>query len=346
MSRAARPAAPKPARRLAWWWALLVLILLLIGQFLYFATQPLSLATPPIHVHIRSGQSLKQIANHLTEQGVLPEPWRFMLLAKLLGKSNQLQAGEYTLDQDPTPIELLTALSKGTFQPGKITFPEGWRVSQMRDALARHPDLVHDTVDLSEADIAARLQLPTTQLEGLFFPDTYHFNKGSAELSVLKLAATRMEDQLAKAWAKRAPDLPLKTPYEALILASIIEKETGVPADRHNIGAVFINRLRQGMRLQTDPTVIYGLGEGFDGNLTRAHLAKDGPYNSYTRVGLPPTPIALPGRAALDATLHPAKIRALYFVAKGDGSGLSRFSETLAQHNRAVALYLREQKSR
>ncbi|WP_374358086.1 endolytic transglycosylase MltG, partial [Chitinimonas sp.] len=236
-----------------------------------------------------------------------------------------------------TPLQLLAKLTEGDVSSGVITIVEGWNWRQLKAALAKNPDLRHDTANLDDQAIVAALDegLPTP--EGLFFPDTYHFTKQSSELELLKRAHLMMRKKLDIAWEARAADLPLKSPYEALILASIIEKETGKPGDRPMIAAVFNNRLRIGMRLQTDPTVIYGLGERYDGNIHKRDLETDTAYNTYTRAGLTPTPIAMPGEAALQAAVNPANSKALYFVAKGDGS--SHFSATLAEHNQAVRRY-------
>jgi UPF0755 protein len=233
---------------------------------------------------------------------------------------------------------VMDKLVRGETSLQSVIIREGWTLRQFRAELDRHPALRHDTRDWSEAELLTKLKLDARHGEGLFFPDTYLFLRGSSDILVLRQAAQNMRRELERAWAERGPDLPYASPYEALIMASLIEKETGQAADRPMIARVFINRLKLGMRLQTDPSVIYGLGEAFDGNLTRAHLQTDTPYNTYTRAGLPPSPIALPGRAALHAALHPADGGALYFVARGDGS--SQFSLTLEEHNRAVRRYI------
>jgi UPF0755 protein len=218
-----------------------------------------------------------------------------------------------------------------------VTIVEGWSFRQLRQALDQQTALDHRTQGLSETDIMRQLgaEPPAASPEGWFFPETYYVSSGEADLRVLRRSYRLMREHLAREWEARDPGLPLTTPYEALILASIVEKETGRPEDRGMVAAVFINRLKLGMKLQTDPTVIYGLGENFDGNLRKRDLAADHPYNTYTRTGMPPTPIAMPGLASLRATLHPARTDALYFVAKGDGS--SHFSRTLEEHERAVS---------
>jgi UPF0755 protein len=232
---------------------------------------------------------------------------------------------------------LLSIFSKGAVIQRKLSVIEGWTFKQFRDELNTNPDLKHVTSNLSDAEILQRIGATETHPEGLFFPDTYHFAAGTRDLVILKRAYQTMQQRLQAAWATRDTSSPLQTPYQALILASIVEKETGAPSDRTMIAAVFVNRLRKGMLLQTDPTVIYGMGDKFDGNLRKRDLRADSPYNTYTRRGLTPTPIALPGLAALQATLHPAQTNALYFVSRGDGS--SQFSSTLTAHNRAVNRY-------
>ncbi len=253
------------------------------------------------------------------------------------GQARRIRAGSYAAEPGTTPRQLLDKMVQGDEQLETVRFIEGWTFKQVRQALAQAPHLRPITAGLSEADLMRALGLPGLSAEGRFFPDTYRYSRGVSDLTVLKRSRQAMQQRLDAVWAERMQGLPLKTPEEALILASIVEKETGRAADRARIAGVFVNRLRIGMPLQTDPTVIYGLGDAFDGNLRKRDLLADGPYNTYTRAGLPPTPIALPGRAAIEAALQPAETRALYFVARGDGT--SQFSETLQQHNRAVARY-------
>jgi UPF0755 protein len=250
----------------------------------------------------------------------------------LLGKSAQIKAGNYELEAAVTPFELLNLLTKGRVTQSELSIIEGWTFGQFRAALNANPAIRHDSATLSEADIAQRLGIPEKQLEGLFFPDTYYFASGTSDLALLKRAYQTMQKHLQESWQAREPNLPLDSPYQALILASIVEKETGQAQDRGMIAGVFVNRLRRGMLLQTDPTVIYGMGEQFDGNLRKRDLQADTPYNTYTRAGLTPTPIALPGLASLQAALHPAQTDALYFVARGDGSSV--FSGTLEHAQR------------
>jgi UPF0755 protein len=261
----------------------------------------------------------------------------FVWMARMLGKSTRIKAGNYQLETATTPLELLDMIIQGRGTQSEFGIIEGSTFNQLRSSLNSNSAIRHDTAQLSESEILQRLGASAGQAEGLFFPDTYYFANGSSDLSILQRAYQTMQKHLTEAWAMRAPNLPLDSPYQALTLASIVEKETGQARDRSMIAGVFINRLRNGMMMQTDPTVIYGMGAQFDGNLRKRDLQTDTPYNTYTRKGLPPTPIALPGLAALQATLHPAATDALYFVARGDGS--SQFSATLEQHNRAVNRY-------
>ncbi|WP_435626729.1 endolytic transglycosylase MltG [Candidatus Ferrigenium straubiae] len=303
----------------------------------YYALRPLPLPATPFEFTLKQGSSLKGMARDMGQAGLLEQDWAFVWLARLLGKSGQLKAGKYALVHPVSPLELLNILDKGLVVQGQVSVIEGWTFRQLRAALDASPDVAHDTMNLTDSEILQRIGAAESHPEGLFFPDTYNFASGSSDLAIIKSAYQSMQRNLQEAWAAREPGLPLQTPYQALILASIVEKETGAPGDRGMIAGVFINRLRKGMLLQTDPTVIYGLGEKFDGNLRKRDLLADTAYNTYTRGGLTPTPIALPGRAALQATLHPAKTDALYFVARGDGS--SQFSASLAEHNRAVNQY-------
>lgn len=305
----------------------------------WYAYSPLDLRTDPADFSIKPGSSLKSATRQIAESGVELSAWRFNLLGRLLGKAASIKAGSYEIGRGITPLALLNKLTAGEVTQTEIVFIEGWSFRQVRAALDADPEVRHDSSALSDALIMARLGAEGRSPEGLFFPDTYLFAKGSSDLDILKRAYRAMERQLGTAWEQRAPGLPYRGPYEALIMASIIEKETGQASERALIGGVFVNRLRIGMMLQTDPSVIFGLGEKFDGNLRKKDLLADTPHNTYTRAGLPPTPIALPGQAALQAALHPAKTAALYFVARGDGS--SEFSNTLAEHERAVAKYQR-----
>jgi len=313
-----------------------VLILAIFG-LAYYAYQPLLIQNIPMEFDLKQGGSLKTAARDMREVGLLKQEWKFVLLARLLRKAEQLKAGNYELKQDVTPMELLEIITKGKFSHRKISVIEGWTYKQFRNTLNSNKYIAHDTLTLSDTEILQRIGASESHPEGLFFPDTYNFVSGSSDLAIYKLAYRTMQNRLQALWDARDPDLPFQTPYQALILASIVEKETGAPSDRSLIAGVFVNRLRKNMLLQTDPTVIYGLGEKFDGNLRRRDLQADSAYNTYLRRGLTPTPIALPGLAALQATLHPAKTKALYFVARGDGS--SHFSTNLRSHNNAVNRY-------
>jgi UPF0755 protein len=319
---------------------LLLLIAVLGGLVGYYLLTPLSLSSPaPLEFTLKSGSSLKGAVHQMGEAGVLQQEWPFLLLVRGLGKSGQIKAGSYELKQAVTPLRLLEMITRGEVNQTRLSLIEGWSFAQLRAMLNASPDVRHDTLGLRDTEIMQSIGAIETYPEGLFFPETYNFSKGDSDLAVLRRAYQTMQRILNEEWAARAEGLPLNTPYQALILASIVEKETGAEADRGMIAAVFENRLRRGMRLQTDPTVIYGLGAAFDGNLRKRDLLADTPYNTYTRSGLTPTPISLPGRAALHAVLQPPKTTALYFVARGDGTSV--FSSTLEEHNRAVNRYQR-----
>ena len=304
---------------------------------LWFALSPIALPSPTVEFSIRPGSALRSATRQVIEAGVPVPGWQFNLLARAYGESERLKAGTYEVSTGATPLSLLRKITRGEYAQAEILFVEGWTFRQMREAMNAHAGLKHDSAELSDGDIMAKLGAAEALPEGMFFPDTYVFAKGSSDMAVLARAYRTMQKQLAAAWAGRASDLPLGDPYEALILASIVEKETGRAGDRAQIAGVFINRLKKGMKLQTDPAVIYGLGEKFDGNLRKRDLEADTPFNTYTRKGLPPHPIAMPGLAAIAAVLHPANTDALYFVSRGDGT--SEFSRTLIEHNRAVARY-------
>jgi UPF0755 protein len=316
---------------------LLLVLLLAVAGAGYYAFRPLPLPNTPFEFSLKSGSSLKSAARQMQQAKLLEQDVVFVWLARLLGKSAQIKAGNYELDHPVSPFELLEIITKGEVSQSQMSVIEGWTFKQLRAALDANADIAHDTANLSDAEILQRIGAAEAHPEGLFFPDTYYFAAGSSDLQIFKRAYRIMQQRLQETWLGREPGLPLQSPYQALILASIVEKETGTPADRAMIAGVFVNRLRKGMLLQTDPTVIYGLGEQFDGNLRKRDLLADTPYNTYTRAGLTPTPIALPGVAALQAALHPAPTDALYFVARGDGS--SHFSSTLNEHNNAVNRY-------
>ena len=303
----------------------------------WYLERPLPLPAAPFDFEVASGATLSGVARDLTAAGVLPHPAPLVALARWKGADRSIKAGSYEFGEGTTLPGLLAKLTQGDVTQVSLTVPEGTTVRDLRELLRGRRDIVVETAALPDAELAARLRLEPPHPEGQFFPDTYFFARGTSDTAILARAHRLLRERLAAAWEKRAPNLPLATPYDALILASIVEKETGRPQDRPLVASVFVNRLRIGMRLQTDPTIIYGLGESFDGNLKRSHLDSDGPYNTYTRAGLPPTPIALPSQASIDAVLNPPATPYLYFVARGDGS--SEFSATLAEHNRAVARF-------
>ncbi|MDY0014245.1 MAG: endolytic transglycosylase MltG [Rhodocyclaceae bacterium] len=324
-------------RLLAFLALLAVLFAAVAGGLAWYAQRPLALTTPAVEFLLPAGTPMKQAARLIQAAGVDVEPRLLEWLARLTGKDRAIKAGSYEVAAGITPWGLILKLSRGDVSQGELAVIEGWTFRQLRAALAAHPDLLHDSAGLSDAQVLARLGAAEAHPEGLFLPDTYLFDKQSGELHLLSRAYRAMQGQLTQAWAARDPQLPLASPYQALILASIVEKETGRREDRPVIASVFVNRLRAGMRLQTDPAVIYGLGPAFDGNLRKRDLLADSPYNTYTRPGLPPTPIALPGIESLRAALQPGASAYLYFVARGDGS--SEFSRNLDEHNRAVARY-------
>lgn len=315
-----------------------VLAILIASAWLaYYAVTPLNLKPTSQEITIAPKSSLKSIAHQLVQQEVLKEPWGFIILAKLLRKEPSLQAGNYTLNKNVSPYQLLLSLNNGKATQGSLTFIEGRTFAQMRKKMKQNDALKQTVATLSESEILKQMGSRYSKAEGLFFPDTFYFDRGTADAVVLQRSYDAMQTKLAKAWEGRAPNLPYKNSYEALIMASIVEKETGKASERPMIAGVFINRLRKGMRLQTDPTVIYGMGEDYDGNIRKKDLLTDTPYNTYTRDGLPPTPIAMPGLAAIEAALHPEETKALYFVGKGDGS--HAFTNNLQDHNRAVVKY-------
>ena len=311
----------------------------------YWLQRPLYLndspSAQPLDLTIPAGASARQVAQQLQQAGVQSPDWLLQGWLRLSGQSRRIQAGSYEIESGTTPLQLLDKLVRGEQALRRVTLVEGWNYRQVLQALKSAEHLDWDLPDAALAQpeqLMRALGLPGSHPEGRFFPDTYLYPKRQKASVLLRQAAAEMQRQLEQAWSQRAPDLPLQTPEQALILASVVEKETGASADRPMVAAVFINRLRLGMRLQTDPTVIYGLGVAFDGNLRKRDLLADTPYNSYTRAGLPPTPIAMPGLASLRATLQPADSPALYFVARGDGS--SQFSVTLDEHNKAVRRYI------
>lgn len=304
---------------------------------------PLKLAAPTVELSIERGTAPREVAQAWVGAGVQADPRLLFEWFRWSGQSQQIRAGSYEIQAGTTPRQLLNKMVRGDEVLEQLRLIEGWNIRQVRAALAKAPSLDQTTAGLTDQQLMEQIgtdgAAKPTSAEGQFFPDTYAYSRGVSDLTVLKRAHKAMRRRLEEAWARRAEGLPLKSIDEALVLASIVEKETGTPADRGLVAAVFINRLKLGMPLQTDPTVIYGLGETFDGNLRKRDLLTDTAYNTYTRAGLPPTPIAMPGAASLQAALHPADSRALYFVSRGDGS--SEFSEDLAAHNRAVNKYQR-----
>jgi UPF0755 protein len=311
------------------------------GAVAWWLQHPLTLAHSQVEVSIEPGTPVRDIVRLWHDAGVETEPQWLYLWFRWSGESKRIRAGSYLIEHGETPRSLLEKMVRGDSEMESVRIIDGWTVRQMRAALAAAPGLKQTTAGLSDEQLMTAIGAPGVPAEGRFFPDTYLYSKGVEDLLVLKRAHAALERQLAAAWGQRDPNTPLASADAALVLASVVEKETGQVADIGKVAAVFSNRLRIGMPLQSDPTVIYGMGQAFDGNLRKADLQHDTPYNSYTRAGLPPTPISLPGREALRATVRPDASKALYFVARGDGS--SEFSETLDAHNRAVNQYQRGQ---
>ena len=305
----------------------------------WWVNQPLRLASPLVELAVERGASPREVAAAVARAGVAVQPQALYWWFRISGQARQIRAGSYELEGVVSPRSLLQKLVQGDEASRSVTLVEGWTFRQVRDALQRAENLRSEAPMLSDAQLMAQLGRAGLAPEGQFFPDTYTYSKGSTDLAVLKRALHAMDLRLAETWAQRNPKVPLQSAQEALILASIIEKETGRTSEQAQISAVFNNRLLIGMRLQTDPSVIYGLGAAFDGNLRKADLLADTPFNTYTRSGLPPTPIALPGRQALLAAVRPAPSKALYFVSRGDGTSV--FSDNLDAHNRAVNQYQR-----
>jgi UPF0755 protein len=306
-----------------------------------FADAPIAGLEDGDSVVIASGDSLAAVLAKLRASGVVEgEDVEWRLLAWELGAAANLHVGEYALDPGTTPRALLTAMRGGDIIQHRFTIVEGWNIRELRAALDRAEPLLHESTGLDAAALMSAIGHPETHPEGRFLPETYLYSRGDSDLDLLRRAYAASEEALAAAWQQRDPDSPLQTPYDMLILASIVEKETGIAEERPRIAGLFARRLAIGMRLQTDPTVIYGLGTAYDGNIRRRDLTTDTPYNTYTRAGLPPTPIAMPGVGALDAVANPAPGTALYFVAIGDGSGRHLFADSLAEHQANVRKYL------
>jgi UPF0755 protein len=321
--------------------ALLLAGALAAGAAWWWLDRPLSLAGASAELSIESGATPREVAQGWVNAGVLTNPELLYQWFRWSGQARRIRAGSYEVDAGATPRQLLDKMVQGDETLEKLRLVEGWTLRQVRAALAAAPHLKPLSAGMSDAQLMQTLGEPGASAEGRFFPDTYAYSRGVSDLAVLRRSHGAMQRRLDAAWAQRAADTPLKSPEQALILASIVEKETGPKDDPGLVAGVFLNRLRIGMPLQTDPTVIYGLGEAFDGNLRKRDLLADGPYNTYTRAGLPPTPIAMPGAASLQAVVKPTPTKALYFVARGDGSSV--FSDNLADHNRAVNKYQKKQ---
>lgn len=319
----------------------LILAAGLVLGFVWFSFQqwlisPLKIPHDGFYYDLESGKSLSHLSNDLANQNVLTYPRLLNWYARYYQKE-KIHPGEYLLEEGITPIGLLDKLNRGDIVFHQVTFLEGWNFKQILNALNQEPNLKHLLIDKSESERLQILNLPITHPEGWFFPDTYRFSRGTTDVEILTQAYNAMRETLSELWAAKAENLPYTSDYQALIMASIVEKETGTASERNQIAGVFVRRLQQGMKLQTDPTVIYGMGESYNGKIGRDHLTTPTLYNTYVIQGLPPTPIAIPGKASLFAALHPDSSKSLYFVAKGDGTSV--FSDTLIEHQRAVVRY-------
>lgn len=306
----------------AWWWA----------------NAPLTVTSEKVDFVVEPGNSPRRIAQDLNASGVTLWETGFVWLARLTERDKLIKAGGYQVSQGDSPWLLVERLARGDMSQRQVTFVEGWSWRQIRQALHDHPDVKQTLEGVTDADLLSRLGSQATSMEGLIFPDTYVFTPGSSDFDILRRGYSEGQKIQQRIWADRDTDLPIQTLYQALILASIVEKETGHSSDRPRVAGVFVNRLRLGMPLQTDPTVIYGMGPTYQGRIRRKDLQTDTPWNTYTRAGLPPTPIASPGRAALLAAVHPEAHKFLYFVSRGDGT--SEFSATLGDHNRSVSRFI------
>lgn len=315
-------------------------------RFLAFADAPIAGIEQGDMLVVERGDSLPKVLRRLRDMGIETRDLEWRALAREMGAAGRIQVGEYALEPGTTPRALLAAMRDGRVTSYRFTIIEGWNIRELRAALAKATPLKQDGAQLDHAALMQALGRGGQHPEGRFLPETYHYTRNDSDVDVLRRAADAMDKALADAWEARDPGLPLRTPYELLTLASIVEKETGAPEERPQIAGVFVRRLQVPMRLETDPTVIYGLGSAYDGNIRRRDLDTDTPYNTYTRDGLPPTPIAMPGRAALQAAARPAPGDALFFVAIGDGSGRHVFSRTYAEHRAAVAEYLQRYRAR
>ncbi len=318
---------------------LLAVVSALAAYGWWYVQRPLPMPGETVEFTVQRGFNMRQAARAIAEAGVVVHPEALYWMARAVGKADRIVAGSYQVEAGMTALALIDRLYRGEVTLAELLIVEGWNFRQVRAAIEAHPYLQQDTVGLADEEIMARIGAEQTHPEGLFFPDTYRFDRHSSALAVLGLAHQAMTRRMERMWEMRDPEVPLRSPYEALILASIIEKETGRADERGLVASVFANRLRIGMRLQTDPTVIYGFGEDFEGRLRRRHLDTDHDYNTYTRAGLPPTPIAMPGWDSMLAAVQPEASSYLYFVARGDGT--SQFSRNLQDHNRAVNRYQR-----
>ncbi|MCW5589985.1 MAG: endolytic transglycosylase MltG [Legionellales bacterium] len=337
--------------RLSWHVLRLITIFVIMSCFAYglftwihFLETPIIKKDETFIYTLKPGSGLMNLAWDLHRAGKMPHPRLFILMTQLKQQANKLQAGFYEFKGPLTPLELLDAIVSGKTRQSRITLIEGWTFKEALQAINANPDLTHELRGKSPQEIIMLLGIPETHLEGLFYPDTYHFPRGTTDVHLLKIAYQLMQKHLLTAWQQRSDNLPFTTPYQALIAASLVEKETALIAERPKVAGVLIRRLQKKMLLQFDPTVIYGLGKDYTGNITRADLRKDTPYNTYLHPGLPPSPIALPSLSSIQAVMHPDSSNALYFVA--DGRGGHVFSDTLAEHNQAVANYLRQLKNR
>ena len=317
---------------------ILVAIASAIGAVYYWVNQPLVLPTPKVDILVPKGATPASIANQMNQASIGLSPAAFVLLARLTELDTKIKAGGYQIVQGDSPLRILRRMAQGDVTSRQITLVEGWNLRQIRAALAQHPDIKQTIKMTTDADLRSQVGLDASIAEGLFFPDTYIFPIGTSDLEILQRAARAQQLMLDRAWATRQDDLPLRSPYQALILGSIVEKETGKASDRARIAGVFINRLRLNMPLQTDPTVIYGMGEAYDGKIRKKDLQTDHAWNTYTRGGLPVSPISSVSQASLNAALNPEKHDFLYFVSKGDGS--SAFARTLPEHNKNVSQYI------
>jgi UPF0755 protein len=320
-----------------WLIRLMIIFIPSLVWIIHFLVTPLNINKADLAIEIEPGSSLKAIAFQLVDEKILNEPWRFIILAKALDQSKKLRPGNYNLNPNITPYQLLKSFVEGRATEGSITFIEGQDFQSMLEKIKANDSIKKTMKHYDIKAIAAAVGIPYESVEGQFFPDTYYFSRNTSDIEILKRAYKAMQKKLNYEWARRAEEVPYKNSYEALTMASIIEKETGKSIEANLISGVFINRLNIKMKLQSDPTVIYGLGKKFNGDITKKDLLTDTPYNTYTRPGLPPTPITMPGLISIRAALHPTKTDALYFVGKGDGTHY--FSANLNEHNSAVRKY-------